>query len=161
MSQVDFYLLPDQTSAARWSFACKLLEKVVRLNFQAHVILNSKESFQEFSHLLWSFKPESFLPHMQLGPQQTRPLPCPITVSSQDDLPTWTQLAKPDDKQFLLLNLSDHPLSAQLEPLLPHCDRIAEIVIQEENCLKITRGRYKNYQQRGIAIETRKIESAQ
>lgn len=161
MPQVDFYLLPDETSAARWSFACKLIEKVLRLNFQVHVIFDTPEQCQAFSLQLWNFKPESFLPHLCLAPDQLRPLLCPITLGVHEQLPDWPQLTKPVEKQFLLLNLSNQPVNASLSELLAYADRIGEIVVQETVCLTATRNRYKAYQQEGIPIETRKIETAQ
>lgn len=160
MPQIDFYVLPDTTEAARRLFSCKLTEKVLRLGYQVHLILEDSDACAQMSHALWSFKPESFLPHIILEGDLTRPALCHITLSSQMNCPQLDALQL-GEKPLLLINLSNLPLTPPLHNLLDTAARSAEAVIQNDECLSATRLRYKHYQQQGWPIETRKIESAQ
>lgn len=62
MTQVDFYVLPETTSDARWLFACRLIDKVQRLGMRTLVAMETEEEARRFDELLWTFKPESFIP---------------------------------------------------------------------------------------------------
>lgn len=160
MQQVDFYILPDTTSEARWLFACKLIEKVYRLGFQIHVNLDNLVECTQLSELLWAFKPESFLPHIILSKDSQRPEQCPITLSTSTEEPAFKALNCEATTQLVFINLSSQRGASELSSLIPTATRIAEIVVQEPECLASTRERYKLYQQQGITIETRKIDAA-
>lgn len=159
MQQVDFYILPETTSEARWLFACKLIEKVYRLGFQIHVNLDTLVECTQLSELLWAFKPESFLPHIILSKDSQRPEQCPITLSTSTEEPAFKAL-NCEAAQLVFINLSSQRGASELSSLIHTATRIAEIVVQEPECLASTRERYKLYQQQGITIETRKIDAA-
>ena len=42
MTQVDFYILPEATSEARWLFACRLIDKVQRMGVRVLVALDNE-----------------------------------------------------------------------------------------------------------------------
>ena len=67
MTQVDFYILPETTSDARWLFACRLVDKVQRMGMRVLVAMESEADARAFDELLWTFKPESFMPHQLLN----------------------------------------------------------------------------------------------
>jgi DNA polymerase-3 subunit chi len=139
MTQVDFYVLPDNTSEARWLFACRLIEKVYKMGMDILVSLDNAEQAQAFDQLLWTFKPESFIPHQVIDGKH----PAAVQI-------TFTEEA--GDHHGLLLNLSSN-----IPSWFSRFERVSEIVIQEENALKTSRERFSFYKGRGYPIETRKL----
>ena len=139
MTQVDFYILPETTSEARWLFACRLIDKVQRMGMRVLVALDSETDARAFDELLWTFKPESFIPHQLLNAGK----PAPVEI-------TFTQEA--GDHQGLLLNLSKGT-----PPYFSRFERLSEVVIQEQQSLQSSRERFSFYKSRGYPIETRKL----
>lgn len=139
MTQVDFYILPDFTQEARRAFACRLIEKVYRMGMDILILLDNKEEAQAFDQLLWSFKPESFIPHQLIGEQN----PAPVQITYTEEF---------GEHHGLLLNLSNN-----IPAWFSRFERLSEIVIQEERSLKISRERFSFYKERGYPIETRKL----
>lgn len=139
MTQVDFYILPETTSEARWLFACRLIDKVQRMGMRVLVALDSETDARAFDELLWTFKPESFIPHQLLNAGK----PAAVEI-------TFTQEA--GDHQGLLLNLSK-----TTPPYFSRFERLSEVVIQEQQSLQSSRERFSFYKSRGYPIETRKL----
>ncbi len=139
MTKVDFYVLPETTSEARWLFACKLAEKVQRMGMRVLIAVNSEADAKQLDELLWTFKPESFVPHQLIN--GGKPAPVEITFNDQAG-----------DHQGLLINLS-----SSIPPWFSRFERVSEVVIQEPQMLAISRERYSFYRSRGYPIETRKL----
>lgn len=139
MTSIDFYVLPETTSDARWLFACRLAEKVQRLGMRVLILVDSENEAKRFDELLWTFKPESFVPHQLINGSKSSPVE--ITFNDQAG-----------DHQGLLLNLS------KIVPTwFSRFERVSEIVTQEPQMLALSRERYSFYKSRGYPIETRKI----
>lgn len=139
MTQVDFYILPEATSDARWLFACRLIDKVHRMGVRVLVAMDNEADARSFDELLWTFKPESFIPHQLINGGK----PAPVEI-------TFTQDA--GDQQGLLLNLSK-----TTPPYFSRFERLCEVVIQEQQSLQSSRERFSFYKSRGYPIETRKL----
>ncbi|QEY15398.1 DNA polymerase III subunit chi [Cellvibrio sp. KY-GH-1] len=139
MTKVDFYVLPETTSEARWLFACKLAEKVQRMGMRVLIAVDTEADARQLDELLWTFKPESFVPHQLIN--GGKPAPVEITFNEQSG-----------DHQGLLLNLSNTIPSS-----FSRFERVSEVVIQEPQMLATSRERYSFYKSRGYPIETRKL----
>lgn len=139
MTKIDFYVLPETTSDSRWLFACKLTEKAQRMGMRVLIAVDSEPAARQLDQLLWTFKPESFIPHQLVGGE--KPAPVEITFTEETG-----------DHQGLLLNLSDKIPSA-----FSRFERVSEVVIQEAGILATSRERYSFYKSRGYPIETRKL----
>ncbi len=139
MTKVDFYVLPEATSDARWLFACKLAEKVQRMGMRVLITVDSEADARKLDELLWTFKPESFVPHQLIN--GGKPAPVEITFGDQAG-----------DHQGLLLNLSN-----TIPAWFSRFERVSEVVIQEQQMLATSRERYSFYKSRGYPIETRKL----
>ncbi len=139
MTKIDFYVLPETTSEARWLFACKLTEKAFRMGLSVLIVLDSEPQARQLDELLWTFKPESFIPHQLIGGE--KPAPVEITFTAETGA-----------HQGLLLNLSD-----RIPAVFSRFERVSEVVIQEPEMLAISRERYSFYKSRGYPIETRKL----
>lgn len=139
MTKVDFYVLPETTSEARWLFACKLAEKVQRMGMRVLIAVDTEADARQLDELLWTFKPESFVPHQLIN--GGKPAPVEITFNEQSG-----------DHQGLLLNLSNTIPSS-----FSRFERVSEVVIQEPQMLATSRERYSFYKSRGYPLETRKL----
>lgn len=139
MTQIDFYVLPEATSDARWLFACRLIDKVHRMGVRTLVALDTEAEARQFDELLWTFKPESFIPHQLINGGK----PAAVEITFNNDT---------GDHQGLLLNLSQ-----TIPPYFSRFERLSEVVIQETQSLQTSRERFSFYKQRGYPIETRKL----
>lgn len=143
MTHIDFYILPDDASAARWHFACRLIDKVTRLGHRVLVTLNDPAEAQEFDELLWTFKPESFIPHACLPCDRLEQVE--ITTDLQSEIPLHNH-------HNVLLNLSSH-----VPAYFSRFERLSEVVIQQPEVLKNTREHYSFYRERGYPIQHRNL----
>jgi len=145
MTHIDFYILSDSASEARWHFACRLVDKALRLGHSVLVAMNNRAEAEALDQLLWTFKPESFIPHQCLSDENTKSAPVEITYGS-----STAQL--PGHHQDLLINLS-HAVPAYFSQF----KRLSEVVIQAPEVLENTREHFSFYRERGYPIQHRKI----
>jgi DNA polymerase-3 subunit chi len=145
MSRIDFYILEKAaTQEERWRFVCRLVDKAWRSGNRILLLTEDANQAQAMDQLLWTFKPESFIPHQLLDPAQ--PLAAPVEISGQ--LPTHYV---PGEKS-LLINLS-----SKVPQGFERFERVSEIVIQDPEVLKNTREHYSFYRQGGYAIDSHRI----
>ena len=138
MTQVDFHILPDASVEARWLYTCRLVEKATGLGNSVLIAVDTQDEAQTLDDLLWSFKPESFIPHQIIdGENETN-----VEITFSD---------KTGDHQQVLINLR-----SQVPEYFSRFARLAEIVIQEPNILENTREHYRFYKQRGYPIAQHK-----
>jgi DNA polymerase III subunit chi len=143
MTKIDFYLLASSDPNIRWDFCCRLIEKVQRLGHRILVTVDTKEDAEAFNQLLWSFKPESFVPHRLILDTQLQPMPVEITYNDEAG-----------DHQDVLLNLGK-----QIPSFFSRFNRLSEFVTEDEATKIWTREHYRFYKERGYPIETRPIEA--
>jgi len=143
MTQIDFYLLASSDPNTRWDFCCRLIEKAQRMGHKVLVSLDSKADAEAFNQLLWSFKPESFVPHRLLNDIQYPATAVEITYTNDAG-----------DHQDVLLNLGK-----QIPAYFSRFNRMSEFVTEDEETKVWTREHYRFYKERGYPIETRPIEA--
>lgn len=154
MTQIDFYVLPDATSDARWQFACRLSEKAQRSGMNTVLLLDDQAQASALDELLWTFKPESFIPHQCWEPS----LPLPAGQSPAQAYLIHRQTAQPEQlinplaSTSLLINLS-----SQVPPYSSRFARLSELVIQEPSALATSRERFSYYKAQGHPITTHKL----
>jgi DNA polymerase III subunit chi len=145
VTSIDFYVLQETTLDARWLFACRLVDKVMRLNLTNNkkmrilIVVNEEKEAKILDDLLWTFKPESFIPHQIIN--LNKPLDVEITFT--------TEIGQHQD---LLINLAQ-----EIPGYFSRFERLSEIVIQDKTILEATRQRFSFYKQRGYPIDTKKI----
>jgi DNA polymerase-3 subunit chi len=139
MTQIDFHILQDASVEARWLYVCRFIEKVERLGHSILVVVNTQEEALELDDLLWSFKPESFIPHQIIGSDET--------TKVEITYPSNSGIINAGEHQDVLINLS-----SQIPEVFSRFARLAEIVIQEPKILENTREHYRFYKQRGYPI---------
>lgn len=134
MQRTDFYVLKSADHQSRLQFVCKLSQKALQRKLSVGIWADSDAMAVELDKLLWTWQPESYLPHALAPSQEPQP---PILIS-----PSLERL-----NQQLIINLSQTSV-----PAAPHIERIAEIVVQHDAILQQTRQRYREYQERGCSL---------
>ncbi len=157
MTQIDFYVLTQTTAIARLHYACRLAEKAINQGHHIAIALDDEPQAQTLSDYLWSFKPESFLPHMlQNDEPQTKAFEQAVTGSEKvlDDVKRSTPIAliwsKDNEHHHNVLN----KLSQKIPEGFRRYRRAFEIVVQEDDCLKITRSHFQFYRERGYPLKS-------
>jgi len=138
MTDVGFYILGGQTQQDQWQFACRLAEKAARQGNQLLIQLDNELNAKAFSDMLWSFRPDAFVPHALLNDPQA-PENCQVSIgwNSHDG----------GHQHDVLINLSQN-----LPDFFGRFHRLIEIVVQQDDVLNYTRKHYKHLQDRGYPI---------
>lgn len=145
MTRIDFYVLQQDTAMARLHFACRLAEKALNKGHHIVMTVEDEAAASNLSDYLWSFKPESFLPH-QLQPtdnQEQPKTPAPIALA-------WD--GGDDDHHDLLINLR-HTVPEEFSRF----KRVVEVVTQEPDCLAATRTHFQFYRDRGYPLQSHPV----
>lgn len=138
--RIDFYLLETPDQESYWLTACRLLEKAYQKNHRIFVYCDKQEEAEHLDELLWTFKPESFIPH-HLQNEGLVPPP-PIQIGIQE----------PKGFNDILLNLS------QIVPdFSSRFNRIIQIVRGDEQAKVISREHFRTYRQYGLQPQTHVI----
>lgn len=138
MANIDFYILSSQQESKRLRFVCKLSEKIYRNGQAAYIVTESEQQSQRLDNLLWSFRAGSFIPHqLFLGSE----------LSSDNAILLGT-LAAPEPWDQIIINLSPQFLSTPRSE-----QRLVEVLDASKTLKQAGRGRYKQYQKAGHAIQ--------
>jgi DNA polymerase III subunit chi len=140
--EINFYVLPTESSQERYLFACKLIEKAYRSGVFAYVLTDSLEQSQLIDDLLWTFRAGSFIPH-QIYTGEVFSIENTVLIGSSSPLEHW---------QSSVINLS-----SQCPQNFQQVERILEILDNSEETKTVGRNRYRQYQQAGIEIATHKM----
>ncbi len=142
MARIDFYLLSQSGQHSRHAFACRLAEKVYKLDQSVHIHTHSRDEADRLDELLWTFRDGSFVPHERLSAGAGQP-EAPITIGCDDE---------PVEPRDLLINLCDEvPSCAESFP------RVAELVTSDEDCKRMSRRRFAAYRDKGHTLETHNV----
>ena len=141
--RIDFYLLNDTHPEAKWLTACRLLEKAYLRKHQVFVYCSNQQDAEHIDELLWTFKPNSFIPHHLQG-EGPEPAP-PIQIGYAEE---------PRGFSDILCNLS-----ATIPPFVARFQRIIEIVSTEEAAKEISREHFRQYKAMGILPNTHQISN--
>ncbi len=144
MTKVDFYLLSGTGQAVRDAMACKLVDKVYRMQHNIYIHAESEQIAQQIDNVLWTFNPGSFIPHSICKPG--KPSAEPVIIGYQEQAP---------EHHDVLVNLAnDVPL------FFSQFDRVAEIVDADENARSLARTRFKFYKDRGYELNTHELSTS-
>ncbi|MFL2840436.1 MAG: DNA polymerase III subunit chi [Pseudohongiellaceae bacterium] len=138
MSKVTFYLLKDGQSSEQYMFACRLCEKILSQKLKTYIHTDTKEQAEYLDDLLWSYQPESFLPH------------CIIDTNLDEDVSIVIGYADKYQKEFdVLINLSQ-----EFPNFHTSFSRIVEIIPADEEAKALGRIRWKHYKVADYDLET-------
>jgi DNA polymerase III subunit chi len=135
MLKVIFYILQGNEESDFLHYSCRLIEKVFLAGHKVFVLCDSLGQANKVNELLWSFKMDSFVPHVvdyELDQNNTLK-ELPVLISSN------------------ISYHSDHDVIISLarERIQPshECHKLLHIVNQDESRLKASRTFYRFYQQ--------------
>lgn len=143
MTQVDFYLLQDDSAQNRVGFACRLADKAYRLGNRVFIHTESAEQTRQLDDLLWTFQQNSFVPHAIYQPAQNNPPPVLLAHNGE-----------PDASNQVLINLA-----AEVPLFFSRFERVAELVNQNADIRQRGRSRYSFYKDRGYPLRTHEIKT--
>ncbi|WP_043529501.1 DNA polymerase III subunit chi [Litchfieldella xinjiangensis] len=141
MTKVDFYILPDTTLEARLAFACRLAETIHRKGYRLHLHAEDEAMAREVDDLLWTFRPDSFLPHALLDSEHADDVP--VTIGWQ---------GPPEPGVDAMLNL--HP---EIPEWFSRFERVAEIINQHQDVLTVKRECWQTYKNRGYPVKAHQL----
>ena len=142
MPKISFYILSSDEERLRSFFCCQLIEKAYRQGIFCYLLTDSDSQTRMLDHLLWTFRPNSFIPHEIYSGN----LPA---VGNKVLIGT---LMPPDHWKKLVINFSSRTLENIVE-----IKRLLEIVDNHPQRKQEGRNRYRDYQQQGLEIKTLQI----
>ncbi|WP_027348563.1 DNA polymerase III subunit chi [Halotalea alkalilenta] len=140
MTRIDFYVLPQTTLEARLDFACRLAETIQRKGYRLHVHVEDEAAARRIDDALWTFRPDSYLPHALLHERDD----VPVTIG-------WEGPPAPGVEA--LLNL--HP---DIPEWFSRFERIAEIINQHQEVLTAKRACWQTYKSRGYPVKAHPLK---
>lgn len=141
MTRIDFYILKEDSTDARLLFVCRLVDKAVRQGNRVLINVTDWSTADLLDNLLWSFRPESFIPHALSNTEEATEVP--VVISAGVDQA---------DHHDLLINLT-----ADVPVFFSRFQRLAEVVVQADAVLEATRQHYSFFKERGYPIDTHKL----
>lgn len=122
-------------------FACRLTEKAFLQGLRVLINMSSREAAEHIDSLLWTFRPDSFVPHDIISepePENLRPTPVAIRCPG----------IQPDFTADVCINLATEAPGPEIKSL-----RQIEIALNDPVMLTTLRQRYKTLTSQNIAVE--------
>lgn len=138
MNRADLYLLSTPAMTEQVHFCCRLTEKAFLDFKRIHIQTSESVQNEALDSALWTFKPESFLPH-DIG-QDVNPLP-PIIIDTKD-----LQKTLFSDSNLLIL------MTTNLPDNVKDFDRVCILVPNIEEEIHDARSLYKALKQQNIEV---------
>ena len=143
MTNISFYILKGDIEYDRQVFACRLASKAYYQGKHVYIHTDNAKHSEQLNQTLWSFRPDSFLPHSIMAEPHKDNNDCPILIGHDSTPPRLMDL---------LINLGhEQPL------FFSQFDRVAECVNDNDDIKIAGRKRYQFYQQRGYELITHNI----
>jgi len=150
--QVQFYLLPDQPTAAHEpatmpahvALVCQLCADFYRAGLRVLVFCANQQDAELLDEVLWQFDAERFVPHNLTG--EGPPRGAPIEIS-------WLP---PKNSRQVLINLT-----AMVPAFASRFSQIIEFVPADDTGKASARQRFKHYRQHGIEPQTVPVPAKQ
>lgn len=143
MTQVDFYILPEDNSLEPLLYAARLIEKAFRRGHRLYVHTASAADTQALSDLLWQ-RDGSFLAHGALHDTSSAAPGEAIVVS---------HLGNPGQHRDVLVNLA-----GTVPSFCQNFQRIAEIVPGKPESRSQSRENFRRYKEKGYSLKTHNIQ---
>ena len=145
-NQVDFYLITNQISDAKYKFASRLANKLQRLKQKTLLVATDLESLERLDQIMWSYSDISFVAHESISQASSHTI-------IQMALPTQIDDALLQNNYKVVINLTESVLESCAD-----VDRIAEVVEHTETAKSSARQRFRAYRAQDFIINTHNIE---
>lgn len=139
MTQIEFFVLPDQHSEARDRYACLQIEEAYQRGRRVFVQAADEAHASQLDALLWSYRDSSFIPHSIIGVEPS----AAVQIGFGDSA---------GDQHELLINLSN-----SVPPFFSRFEQVNEIVIQQDTVVEQTRTNYRHYKNHGYPLNHHNI----
>ena len=139
LTRVDFYQIEgDETT-----FACRLIANVYRKGHRIYVHTASANHASRVDELLWTFRPDSFIPHSL----QSDDLDAPVRIGFGEltDEP-------PPEQRDVLINLT-----GEIPGFFSGFDRVAEIVPMDKDKRQAARAHFGTYRDQGFEVQYHRV----
>lgn len=144
MIHVDFYTLAEQRIDAALPIVGRLIERHYQQQHRIYVLANNQQQAFVIDEMLWTFKPESFIPHHLAG-EGPKSAP-PVTIGYDNHVP---------EHNDTLFNLNN-----TIPAFFNRFRYIVEFVVNDKVVLQEGRKRYRFYQQHGCKIQHHDLRKA-
>ena len=135
MTEVEFHQLDDTDREGRDRYACLLAHRCYQRGRRVHIQVRDAVHAAALDQLLWSFRDNSFLPH--------------ITCDAPGDAPVAIGYGSQSPRSHdVLVNLAD-----QIPEHFGQFSQVYEIVIDEAEARGASRARYRFYRDRGFNLQ--------
>lgn len=147
MTQIDFYILSENSRRNINQMVCRLCEKAIAQSMNVLLYTRSAYQAQELDDILWTFKAYSFIPHQNLHNliKTNVNYDFPVLISSAEQPASQ---AAPELYKQLLINLT-----AEAPPFYEKFKRLVEMVGKDSNEKEAARSRYRFYRQQGHTLD--------
>lgn len=139
-----FYLLAQDGESARLHHAARLAEKAWRQGDRVALYCENPAQAESLDELLWSFRPDAFLPHGRLNEEDD---PHALSVAVLCHSPS------PAQWQTLIV------LSSQLPEYSESFRRLALIASSDPLVLQQARSQYRQLKERGVTPQVLDLRS--
>ncbi len=145
MTRVDFYVIADESEAARLSVACRLAEKAHVHGHSVHVHTEDQAQAKSLDAFMWSFRDGGFVPHALVDDDINTRFPgaAPIQIGHGQE---------PGANTEILINLG-----ASVPDFFSRLDRVMEIVGGNTATRASARERFKFYRDRGYDLKSHNL----
>lgn len=149
MSQAIFYLLASNKDISAtqqvYHHACQLIYAHYKQKQTIYIHCQNKQQAFSIDEILWTFAPDSFIPHSIKDPNNEFLSPVEIGFDPIGS----------NKKRQVLINLAD-----QCPPFAVNFDHIIDFVADDDGMKAIARDRYKQYRTMGIELATQKLATS-
>jgi len=144
MTDIDFYILSDDTPQNYQLMMCRLTEKIHTLGHRIHIHTDSADLAGQLDELLWTFKKSSFLAHQIQQDNDNGESETPAIAIGINE--------EPKTPADVLVNMA-----ASVPLFFSRFERVTEIVCPQEEHKISARERYGFYRDRGYKITSHNI----
>ncbi len=145
MTRVDFYVISDESEAARMSVVCRLAEKAHAHGHSVHVHTEDPGQAKSLDAFMWTFRDGSFLPHAVIDDDINNQFPDAVPVKIGHG-------QEPGADTEILINLG-----TAVPDFFSRLDRVMEIVGGDATTRASARERFKFYRDRGYDLNSHNL----
>lgn len=139
-TRADFYILKHTDEDSRAIFICRFCQKALLNHHRIHIQTPEHNTAEKLDQLLWSFRPEAFIPHEYVSAHPNSP----VTIGIEG-------MSLPEQKDIYI------NLSCQLDATAFAFQRIVEVVIQNPEDLQSSRANFKLCKAHGLTVSNHSI----
>ncbi len=140
MTQIDFYIIGEQSGQSRPRLVCTLAGKAVARGQRVYIHAGDESQATHLDELLWTFRDTSFIPHARCG---DGPAGVPVLIGMGET---------PAEHDEIMINLA-HPAPNSFSRF----QRVLEIVDPDPRLRAQARERYRYYQDRGYPLQRHEL----